>query len=188
MLRFLFIFFSVIALQACHTFSDNFNDPSTTKKKLDEAAGYNIQLGLEYLKQGNIPRAKRKLLMAMKQAPNSADAFAAMAYFMEKTGEPEKANAYYQKAIAAAPGRGNQQNNYGAFLCRQGRYLQAEQYFLNAVNDVQYEHTARAYENAGLCAKAIPNLVKARQFFKKALRHDPSLVQSRYELIKLGEK
>ena len=187
-LRYLFVLFSFILLHACNLPRENVDGASLVPKKMNEAAGYNVQLGLEYLKQGNIPRAKRKLLRALKQAPGSPDALAAIAFFMEKTGEPEKANTYYQKAVASAPGRGSQLNNYGAFLCRQGRYQQAEQYFLKAVKDIQYEHTAKAYENAGLCAKSSSDSTKARSFFIQALRHDPSLVQSRYELTKLGEK
>jgi len=172
-------------LQACQHTNDEANEK---KKHRSEAAGYNVQLGLGYLNQGNIPRAKRKLLLALEQAPNSPDANAAMAYFMEKTGTPEIAKTYYKKAMSAAPGRGTQLNNYGTFLCRQGSYAEAEVYFLKAVDDPQYEHTAGAYENAGLCALAIPNVKKAEQFFSKALKHDPSRKQSLAELVQLEMK
>lgn len=158
------------------------------KKHRSDAAGYNVQLGLGYLKQGNIPRSKRKLLLALEQAPNSPEVNAAMGYFMEKTGDLDNAKTYYKKALASAPGRGTQLNNYGAFLCRQGNYAEAEQYFLKAVNDIQYEHTAGAYENAGLCAMAIPDDKKAEQFFIKALAQDPSSEQSLLELVKLEIK
>lgn len=176
-------------LQACQPHSLAQVELDEAKKPNPiEAAGYNIQLGLAYLKQGNIPRAKRKLLTAMKQAPNSPDANAALGYFMEKTGEFERAKSYYQKAMALAPGRGTQLNNYGTFLCRRGEYSEAENYFLKAVNDVQYEHTAGAYENAGLCSLAAQKDTKAEHFFKKALEKDPSQKQSLYELVKLEMK
>ncbi len=179
---------SLLSLQACQQSSNAQDDVSVKKKHRSDAAGYNVQLGLGYLKQGNIPRSKRKLLLALEQAPNSPEANAAMAYFMEKTGDVDRAKTYYQKAMASAPGRGTQLNNYGAFLCRQGDYVQAEEYFLKAVNDFQYEHTAGAYENAGLCAMAIPDDTKAEHFFSKAVEQDPSSNQSLYELVKLEMK
>lgn len=150
-----------------------------------EAASYNTQLGLAYLKQGDRPNAKRKLLLALSQAPHSPDANAAMAYFMEMSGEIDKARLFYEKAMTMAPGKGAQLNNYGAFLCRHGQYERAEQYFLRAANDINYEHTAGAYENAGLCAMAIPNYIKAKHYFAKALQHDPGCKQARNELVNI---
>ncbi|WP_272946910.1 type IV pilus biogenesis/stability protein PilW [Legionella londiniensis] len=161
------------------------NESVVKEHNLNEAASFNTRLGLAYLKQGDRPRAKRKLLIALEQAPDSPNVNAAMAYFLEKTGVLDKAQVYYQKAMSLAPNNGAQLNNYGAFLCRQGQYKQAENYFLRAVKDVQYENTAAAYENAGLCALAIPDTAKAAFYFNKALEQDPSRKQSLYELVKL---
>lgn len=163
-----------------------------TKTNSNEAAVYNTQLGLAYLKQGDRPRAKRKLLTALHQAPNSPEVNASMAWFLEQSGEIDAAQVYYRKAMAVAPGNGAQLNNYGAFLCRKGQYKQAEVYFLKAIKDANYEHTAGAYENAGLCAAAIPDYTKAAAYFNKALEQDPSRKQSLYEWVniemKLGHK
>ncbi len=153
--------------------------------RLKEAAQYNVQLGLAYLKQGDRPRAKRKLLIALDLAPNFADAITAMAYYFEQTGDLEDAQAYYLKALALAPTSGAQLNSYGAFLCRRGDYSEAETYFLKAVKDKSYTHTAGAYENAGLCASYINDYNKAKKFFAKALNQDQERNQSLHELVKL---
>ena len=79
-------------------------------------------------------------------------------------------------------------NNYGTFLCRQGEYKKAETYFLNAIKDVNYIHTAGAYENAGLCALEVPDLAKAKLYFTSALNQDPSRKESLYELAKIESK
>ena len=172
-------------MSACdHNKSDdqipNKNPPNYTK-----AATYNMQLGLGYLKQGDRPRAKKKLLTALEQEPKSPDINAAMAYYFEQTNEMEEAKKYYLKAISLSSNSGAQLNNYGTFLCRQAQYIKAESYFLNAVKDSQYIHTAGAFENAGLCVLAIPNTEKAKLYFTKALNQDPSLRESFYELVKL---
>ncbi len=175
----------VLLLQSCHVMNKpahESNDPE------HEAAVYNTQLGLAYLKQGDRPRAKQKLLLALAQAPDSPDTNASMAYFMEKSGEMKHAQRYYRKAMQVAPGNGEQLNNYGAFLCRRGQYAESEAYFLRAVNDLQYTHVAGAYENAGLCAAASSNNKKAKRYFSKALAQDPSKKQSLYELVKIEIK
>lgn len=170
---------ALLLLQSCQVLN---------KSKTHDAASYNTQLGLAYLNQGDRPRAKRKLLTALAQAPDSPEANASMAYFLEKCGDMERAAVYYRKAMALAPKNGAQLNNYGAFLCRRGQYSQAESYFLKAIDDVQYIHTAGAYENAGICAAAIPNYTKAKMYFVKALEQDPSRRQSLYELVKIEVK
>ncbi|MBA2652349.1 MAG: type IV pilus biogenesis/stability protein PilW [Tatlockia sp.] len=179
---------NLLLLQACQQ-KYTLNQEGTIKAaKQNNAALYNTQLGLAYLKQGDIPRAKRKLLRALDIEPNSADVNAALAYFLEKTGDLKEARNYFKKALSLAPGNGAQLNNYGSYLCRYGDYKEAERYFLNAVKDVHYVHTAGAYENAGLCAAAIPDYPKALQYFNQALKHDPQRKQSLYELVRIELK
>ncbi len=179
---------SLVFLQSCQTSNDVREEKATRALNLSKAASYNTQLGLSYLKQGDRPRAKRKLFTALKQEPGSTEVQSALAYYFEQSGDMNQAKSYYLKAIALAPGAGAQLNNYGAFLCRQENYVKAIDYFLNAVKDDQYVHTAGAYENAGLCSEAIPDYDKAKLYFKKALEQDPSKKQSFYEWVKIENK
>lgn len=172
-------------LQACQQQTTMHLEHLAEKNKKNDAAVYNTELGIAYLKQGDRVRAKKKLLTALVLAPKSPDTNAAMAYFLEKTGDLNESRAYYKKALAYAPASGAQLNNYGAFLCRQADYKEAERYFLRAVKDVNYLYTAGAYENAGLCAAATADYPKAQAYFLKALKQDPKRKQSLYELIKI---
>lgn len=179
-----------LTLQGCQN-NEKADDPQIKPAKqadLTKAASFNTQLGLGYLKQGNRPRAKQKLLLALQQAPQSADVNAALAYYFEQTNEFDESRSYYLKALKYSNNSGAQLNNYGAFLCRQGNYKKAETYFLKAVQDVQYLNTSGAYENAGLCALEIPDYDKATLYFTTALNQDPSRKQSLYELVKLESK
>ncbi len=176
-------------MQACqHNDNKEEEEITTPKTDLTKAASYNVQLGLGYLKQGDRPRSKKKLLTALEQAPNSPDVNAAMAYYFEQTKELEQAKKYYLKAISLSSNSGAQLNNYGTFLCRQGDYAKAETYFLKAIKDVQYVHTSGAYENAGLCALGVPDYTKAKLYFTNALSQDPSRRESLYELVKIESK
>jgi type IV pilus assembly protein PilF len=177
-----------LLIQACQRHEEDKDLVTKNQPNLSKAAAFNMQLGMGYLKQGNRPRAKKKLLTALEQEPHSADINAAMGYFLEQTNELDQAKKYYLKAISLSSSSGAQLNNYGTFLCRQGEYKKAEDYFLKAINDPQYVNTAGAYENAGLCVLAIPDEAKAKLYFNKALGQDPSKNESLYELVKLESK
>ncbi|KTD17177.1 fimbrial biogenesis and twitching motility protein PilF [Legionella jordanis] len=182
-------FLSLLFLQACHGHEEiNGEQGFKTAAKAQVAAAYNSQLGMAYLQQGDIPRAKRKLLTALDLNPGSSDVNASMAYFLEKTGDSKGAKTYYQRALSLSAHSGAQLNNYGAFLCRQGDYRNAERLFLKAVQDIHYINTAAAYENAGLCAAAIPDYKKAKQYFLKALTQDQKRKQSLLELVNIELK
>ena len=172
-------------MQSCQTNAPAQHEAPAKKTKFSDAASYNTQLGLGYLEQGERSRAKSKLFLALSQDPNSPAVNAAIGYFMEKSGDMNNADMYYKKAMAISPRSGAQLNNYGTFLCRQGKYKQAETYFLKAVADLEYAHTAGAYENAGLCVMAIPDNTAAESYFIKALEQDPSREQSLLELVTL---
>nr|WP_196398940.1 type IV pilus biogenesis/stability protein PilW [Legionella saoudiensis] len=177
-----------LLLQACTHNNGVIEQKILKKPDLSQAAAYNVQLGLGYLKQGDRPRAKKKLLTALEQEPKSVDAHSAIAYYFEQTNEPVQAKKFYLKALSLAGNAGAQLNNYGAFLCRQGDYKQAELYFLKAAADLRYINTAGAYENAGLCALSANQAEQAKPYFMKALDQDPSRKVSFYELVKIEAK
>lgn len=152
---------------------------------LKSAAEYNVQLGLGYLREGNVDRAKEKLLIALQQNPNSSSAFGAMAYFWERTRDTKKAEEYYLTAIRLSNNQGDAQNNYGTFLCRIKRYPEAERYLLSAANNTNYIYTAAAYENLGLCQIDAGDLEKARLYLQKALDQDPLRQRALWELSNL---
>jgi len=149
---------------------------------LQKAAKINIELGLNYLTQGQISRAKSKLTRAKNLAPQLPEVHYSYGYFLEYIGEVDSAAKSYQKAIRLNPKGGNEHNNYGTFLCRQNEFRKAEKEFLAAVEDPNYFNTAEAYENAGLCVLQIPDTEKAAEYFEKALRHDPKRTDALMEL------
>ncbi len=150
------------------------------------AANDNMQLGLAYLQQGNRVRAKQKLLLALQQDHNSAQIQDAMAYFLEVTGDTHQAEVYYLRALQLTPHSGVALNNYGVFLCRIGKYTESENQFLAATQDPNYLNTAKAYENAGLCAEEIPDFNNATQFLLLAVKQDPKIAQVWFELAQIS--
>lgn len=180
-----------MCLTACSTTTDLVTSKSTeivksTNEPNTTAADYNIQLGMGYLDEGDISRAKRKFLQALEQAPNWPPAQEAMGYFFENTGDSKLAEKYYLRAIQLDPISGSGHNNYGTFLCKLQRYKEADKQFMLAVQDLKYLKTAEANENAGLCAMQIPDNVKAADYFKKAIAQDPKRSASYLELSQIS--
>jgi len=183
---FLMMMISINCLSACNTMKSQEAQKEEQKKKT--VASINIQLGMAYLEDKDMQRAKEKLLLALEDAPNLPEAQYSMAYFYEAIGDPKQANTYYQKAMALAPHRGDTQNNYGTFLCREHHYKAAISHFDLALQDPAYLDTAGANENAGLCAQQIPNDRLAYHYFKRAVMQDSNRPTSLYNLAKLNVK
>ena len=150
------------------------------------AADANVKLGMAYLKNGDLQGAKKKLLLAQKQAPKDPATWYAMGFYQETVGDNKLASKSYRKAVKLAPKEGAVQNNYGTFLCRQGQYRQAIKHFMTAIKDKTYLETAGAYENAGLCALKIPDRKLAQQYFKLAINHDPVIIKSLFEMAQIS--
>ena len=58
--------------------------------------------------------------------------------------------------------------------------------FLLPQQDPNYLNTAKAYENAGLCAQQIPDIDKATKFFMLAVKQDPNLATAWFELAQIN--
>ncbi len=150
-----------------------------------EAAGLNTKLGYSYMQQGDMQQAKSKFLLAIQQDPKNPLILQAMGYYLEQTGEVKMADNYYQQALAIAPEKGAVQNNYGDFLCRQGKRHQAIKHFVLATQDISYLYVTQAFENASSCALKIPDKKLARYYLQKALKSDPNNKAIKQKLLKL---
>lgn len=149
-------------LQACVTV-----DPS--KGKNEKASAVNVQLGIGYLQQNNLELANEKLSKALRQDPNSASAHNAYAILQDRLLQAEKAEYHYKRATELDRKDSQANNNYGAFLCRNGRELESEKYFMRALDNPLYGTPEYAYTNASICLIKVDERDKAREYLRKAL-------------------
>ncbi|MDB6096449.1 MAG: pilF [Francisellaceae bacterium] len=141
--------------------------------QLEKAAQINIELGLNYLEQGEMARAKSKFMHALELSPHSPEVHSALAFFLERIGDIKEAQLHHLKALKYARVNGMVYNNYGAFLCRQNRTKEADAAFQKSLHDKTYPRTAEVLENAGLCALKIPDYKKAEHYLLTAIQQDP---------------
>lgn len=149
------------------------------------AALLNVEMGKTYLEQGQINRAKQKFVHALELKPKLPEAHSAIGYFYETVGDLEEAEKHHTQAISYGDGKARYYNNYGTFLCRCGRYKEADRAFNYALKDKQYIKTAEVYENAGLCALQAQDTQKAYVYFQTALQHDPNRSAASLELANM---
>ncbi len=141
-----------------------------------------VNLGVEYMQQGQRELALSKLQHALELDPNSASAHNAIAILYAQLGQTDLAGQHYQQAVSLDPQDSGAHNNYGQFLCSHNELAKADEQFLLALKNPLYETPAFAYENAGLCALRVPDVAKAEQYFRSALQSNPKAATSLYQM------
>jgi type IV pilus assembly protein PilF len=138
----------------------------------EKASAINVQLGIGYLQQNNLDLASEKLSKALKQDPESASAHNAYAILQDRLLQTDKAEYHYRKATTLDPKNSQASNNFGAFLCRHGRELESEKYFLQALENPLYGTPEFAYTNAALCLLQLGDkeaTERAKEYLRKAI-------------------
>jgi len=160
----------------------------------EQASAVNVQLGIGYLQQNNLELANDKLDKALRQDPNSASAHNAYAILQDRLLQTEKAEYHYKKATTLDPKNSQAANNFGAFLCRHGRELESEKYFMQALKNPLYSTPEFAYTNAALCLLQFGEqreTEKAKEYLRKAIaaKNDfgPALLAMAQLLFDQGE-
>ena len=125
---------------------------SSPKAPRNDAAELQIKLGRGYMEKGEFETAHEKLENAIRLDPRSVDAQTLMAVLYERINRPQLSEKFYQRAVELDPEDGSTNNNFGAYLCRLGRFDEADGYFLKALNDPFYKTPSAALSNAGVCA------------------------------------
>ena len=137
------------------------------------AADNRLKLALVYLENDNMQQAKQNLDQALKYQPKSAKIYRVFAYYYQRVNEPELAEKFYKKALSLDSNDADTYNNYGRFLCIEGRYKEAEKAFLTAIEEATYTGVANTYENAGICAEKVGANDKALHYYGYSLSHNP---------------
>lgn len=152
----------------------------------ESPAEINARLGLSYLQQGNYDVALEKLKRALEQDSNLPAAHHYIAALYNATRSFDLADQHYRRAIRLSPNDPALLNNYGVFLCEQGRYREAEERFVRAAGIPGYRQPEEAWQNAAMCMLRIPDNNKAEQYFRRALDIKPLLPTVLYQLSQLN--
>lgn len=179
----LFVFALAGALAACSTSGQTSNikqESAASERK--EAARVHTELGQKYMQQGKLEIALDNLNKALSYDPNYADANTVIAVLYERIGDVKQAETYYRKAAQIKPKGGSELNNYGTFLCKVGRYDEAQGYFDRAIADPFYKTPEVALVNSGSCLLKAGKLDEADKRLRSALDHAPNDSEALFQL------
>lgn len=152
------------------------------KEDPEKAAIIYTDLGLQYLRQGDLEMALDRLQRSLELNSRNPAANHYIAEVYKQLGNTQLADKYFKLAVRYDRDDPMVLNNYGAFLCEQGRFQESENYFLRAAKVHSYRTPELAYENLALCALQDDNKETAEEYFRKALQIRPNLAKSLYQM------
>ena len=174
----LFLVVGLGLLPACVTVDNRQTDG-------EAASNINTELGIGYLQQNNFELASEKLKKALSYNPKHVKANYTYAVLQDRLGQNDLAEYHYKIATEIDPKNSEAANNYGAFLCRNQREAESEQYFLDAMKNPLYKTPEYALTNAAICLLKIDQTEKAREYLGRALAARSDFAPALFNMAKL---
>jgi len=132
-----------------------------------------VQLAQQRLGEGDFVEAGQQAKKALKLDPGSAAAYTVLALLEDRRGNAAVAGKHYFRATELAPTQGGMLNNYGTWLCSQGRAAESLDWFDRALAAPGYQTPNIASANAGACALQAGQTARAEQSLRQAIALDP---------------
>jgi type IV pilus assembly protein PilF len=145
------------------------SSPTDPRVSDQDAARFNVQLGISYMQRGDLEGAREKLERAVQQDPQLPAAHAALGILYERAGKTRLAGDHLRRAVRLAPDDANMLNSLGGFLCRHGERREGIRHFEQAAANAFYRTPEVPLTNAGVCARGIPDSEAAEAFLRRAL-------------------
>lgn len=152
---------------------------------LRNRARIRTELAAGYYQQRNYQTALDEVRQAIALDGDYAPAHGVLALIRMDLGESAAADESFKRALKIAPRDAELNNNYGWFLCQNGKEQQAFAYFKTALTDPLYRTPALALANAGLCAMRVQDESSADAYFRRALQSDPNQPLALFHLSRL---
>ncbi|MDZ4252114.1 MAG: type IV pilus biogenesis/stability protein PilW [Sulfuritalea sp.] len=151
-----------------------------------QRAKVHTELGSLYLLDGRSAIALEEARIALSSDPNYAPAYNLLGLTHMVLNETRLAEENFQKALRLAPGDPEISNNYGWFLCQNGREQLSISHFMAAVQNPLYTRPTKAYTNAGICSLRLKQDKAAEDYLLTALRLSPTNTQALFWLADIA--
>jgi len=157
------------------------SDQTASQRKVE----IRMQLAVGYFEQGQYPFALDEVKLALAADPNHADAYGMRGLIYQRMGETALAEDNFVRARKLAPGNPDLANNYGSFLCQNGKVAESLPLFDAALANRTYRSPANAANNAGSCALKIKDYASAERYLLQALQLTPDLPATNANLARV---
>ena len=149
------------------------------------------RLGLEYMAQNRLASALEAMNDALAIAPDDSSANHAMALLKLRLGESSDAEAHFDQALVSNPGNVGARNDYGSYLCEQGKWMDGGKQFETARDDPFNTEPYVSQYGLGVCLMGAGEFRAAQDQFRAALVAEPQstavLYQSAWASFQLEE-
>lgn len=136
-------------------------------------AGIRLQLAIDYYGQQQFAVSVEEAGRALEAVPDFAEAYGMRALAYMEMGQAEAAERDFRNAMALAPGNPDFANNFGWFLCNNGRAAESISYFESAFGNQHYSSPGKALINAGKCSLKLGDSQAARRYLERAFQREP---------------
>ena len=160
-----FLFWLVLFAVGCA----NKTIENSRKQDLKKVSALNTELGFRYMQEREYDLANKKIEKALAANPKNSEAHNAMGLLKNVLGKPQAAESAFARAVELSDNGPAISNNYGQFLCQQGRYEEGIKYLnLAAMNRLNRDRSI-PHLNLGKCYKELIDYKKAEFHLKKSL-------------------
>ncbi len=172
----------MLAVSGCITSSSL---PPSPEMNSEDAARYNLELGISYLRDNRLQAAREKLERAIKEKPDLARAHAVLGLVFERLEDPKGAEREYRRAVQLDGSDPDSLNALAIFTCsRKQKPEEALKLFDRAIAvplSVKAANRPMLYTNAGTCAKQV-DLALSEAYLRAALAQDPQFGDALFQL------
>jgi type IV pilus assembly protein PilF len=151
-----------------------------------QRAKVHTELGSLYMLDGRSAIALEEARLALSADPAYAPAYNLLGLTHMVLNEAKQAEENFQKALSLAPGDPEINNNYGWFLCQNGREKSSIAYFMAAANNPLYTTPTKPYSNAGICSVRLKDDKAAENYLATALQLSPTNTQALFWLADIA--
>lgn len=181
--------FSLLLLGACagvgQTPAPQDVRTSVDQTDIDRRAQIRLQLAVGYYGQGQLATALDEVKQALQINPAMADAYSVRGLIYMDMHEAQLAEDSFQRAMKLSPNNPDFANNYGWFLCENGRAQESLAYFESALKSRSYASPAKALNNAGVCSLRLKDDAAAERYFNQAFQAEPGNPDANLNLSRL---
>lgn len=146
---------------------------SSDQTDSQKRARTHLQLAIGYYEQRQTNVALDEIKQTLNADPDSSDAYSVRALIYMDMGETRLAEDNFQHAMKLSPNNPDLSNNYGWFLCQNGRPAESIAYFETTLKNRSYQSPAKALNNAGVCSEKLKNNAAAERYFMQAFKYEP---------------
>lgn len=156
------------------------DEPETRRR-----ARIRLELASNYFENGQTAVALDEVKQALVADPAYADAFNLRGLIYMRLSDFGQADDSFRRALALRGGDANLLHNYGWLMCQQQKYVQADQYFEQALASPTYTARGKTLMARGLCQSSAGQFAEAEQSLLKAYEIDAANPVVGYHLASL---